>query len=306
MAPFLCDAIFNVKSLNPLELIIIAQEAAIEFDAHHCGMAGFANTSATVHANAFANWSLLIRLGKLKEARFTINPDNNELQGFSSLRHANCILPPLGATGLITHGAVGAVGQSRHLDHEVFKSLSKGLKRKKDCIKDMHPSISNMILMVSAVKNDIQGDYVESLKVFYNSKNHGYADMELNQQFDAKGFHNVGFVEGTVLALWLGLLKRSNPTASNNCTPFGFQEFQPANMNQKSRSLICTMINQKGGLAQSAEEIKTKVKQDVAAPADYNTMIFQLRVFAALIEILLSKESIAFKQVGKSSSLSSR
>jgi hypothetical protein len=55
MAPFLCNAIFNKKSSNPLKLIIIAQEAAIEFDAHHCGAAGFANASTNVHANAFAN-----------------------------------------------------------------------------------------------------------------------------------------------------------------------------------------------------------------------------------------------------------
>jgi hypothetical protein len=42
MAPFLCDAIFNEKSSNPLELIIIAWEATIEFDAHHHGAASFA------------------------------------------------------------------------------------------------------------------------------------------------------------------------------------------------------------------------------------------------------------------------
>jgi hypothetical protein len=121
--------------------------------------------------------------------------------------------------------------------------------KKKDRIKDMHPSIFNMILMASAVNHDIQGEYDESFKALYNSKNHGYADMELHHQFDAKGFHNVGFAEGTVLALWSGLLKRSNLTAPSNCTPFAFQELQPTNMNQKSRSLICTMINQKGGLA---------------------------------------------------------
>jgi hypothetical protein len=70
-------------------------------------------------------------------------------------------------------------------------------------------------------------------------------------------------------------------------------------MIQKSRSLISTMINQKGGLTQSAEEIKTKAKQDIAAPTDYNKMIFQLRVFTALLEILFGKESIPSKQVGK-------
>jgi hypothetical protein len=138
-----------------------------------------------------------------------------------------------------------------------------------------------------------------NFKAFYNSKNHEYADMELHHQFDAKGFHNVGFAEGTVLALWTGLLKRSNPTVPSNCTLFAFQELQPANMNQKSRSLICTMINQKGGLAPSAEEIKTKAKQDVAAPRDYTKMIFQLHVFTALIEILFGEESIAASKLKK-------
>jgi hypothetical protein len=131
-----------------------------------------------------------------------------------------------------------------------------------------------MILMASAIKPDIQGEYANSFKAFYNSKNHGYADMELHHQVEAKGIHNVGFAEGTVLALWSGLLKRSNPTGPRNCTPFAFCELQPANMNQKSRSLICTMRNQTGGLAQSAEEIKTKAKQDVAAPESYTKMLF--------------------------------
>jgi hypothetical protein len=94
--------------------------------------------------------------------------------------------------------------------------------KKKDHIKDMHPSISNMTLMASAVKNNIQGNYVKSFKAFYNSKNHGYMDMKLHHQFDAKGFYNVGLAEGTMLALWSWLLKRSNPTAPSNCTPFAF------------------------------------------------------------------------------------
>jgi hypothetical protein len=171
--------------------------------------------------------------------------------------------------------------------------------KKKDHIKDMHPSISNMILMASAVNHDIQVKYAESFKAFYNSKNHRYADMELHHQFDAKSFHNVGFAEGTVLALLSGLLKRLNPTTPSSCNPFAFQELQPANMNQKSRSLICTMINQKGGLAQNAEEIKTIAKQDVAAPGDYTKMIFQLQVFVALIKILFGEESIVASKLKK-------
>jgi hypothetical protein len=294
MAPFLYAAIFNKKTSDPLKLIILAQESAMEFDAHHQGAAGFANASALDHVAAFTNWALAIQLGKLTEARFTMDPNNDKLQVFSDFRHAKCILPPLG-----TIGDPGATGTSGHLEHKVFKCLGEGLKRmgeaadeanllkckeiklqgdedvkKKDRIKDMHPSIPNMILIASVVNHNIQGEYTQSFKAFYNRKNHGYVDMGLHHQFDAKGFHNVRFAEGTVLALWSGLLKRSNLTAPSNCTPFAFQELQPVNMNQKSRSLICTMINQKGGLAQNAEEIKTKAKQDVAAPGVYTEMIF--------------------------------
>ncbi len=248
-----------------------------------------------------------------------MDPDNNKLQAFSDFRHAKCILPPLG-----TMGAPGATGTPGHLEHKVFKSLNEGLKRmgeaadeakllkhkeiklqgdkedkKKDRIKDMHPSISNMILMASVVDHNIQGKYVESFKAFYNSKNHRHADMELHHQFNANGFNNLVCAEGTVLVLWLDLLKRSNPNAPSNCTPFAFQELQPANMNQKSRSLIFTMINQKGGIAQSTEEIMMKAKQDVAAPADYTEMIFQLQAFAALIKILFGEESITTSKLKK-------
>ncbi len=59
------------------------------------------------------------------------------------------------------------------------------------------------------------------------------------------------------------------------------------------------MINQKGGLAQSAEELTTKAKQDIAAPADYNKMLFQLKAFVALTEILFGDESIATIKLGK-------
>jgi hypothetical protein len=59
------------------------------------------------------------------------------------------------------------------------------------------------------------------------------------------------------------------------------------------------MINQKGGLAQNAKEIKRKAKQDVAAPGNYTEMIFQLQVFVALIKILFGEESIAASKLKK-------
>jgi hypothetical protein len=77
MAPFLCNAIFNKKTSDPLKLVILAQEAAIEFNARHQGVADFANLSALDRVAAFTNWALAIHLGQLKKARFTMDPDNN-------------------------------------------------------------------------------------------------------------------------------------------------------------------------------------------------------------------------------------
>jgi hypothetical protein len=59
------------------------------------------------------------------------------------------------------------------------------------------------------------------------------------------------------------------------------------------------MINQKGGLVQSAEELMAKAKQDIAAPADYNKMLSQLKAFVALTEILFGDKSIATIKLGK-------
>jgi hypothetical protein len=57
------------------------------------------------------------------------------------------------------------------------------------------------------------------------------------------------------------------------------------------------MINQKGGLAQSAEEIKKKAKQNIEAPSDYNEMIYQLKAFVALTEILFGDDSITAEKL---------
>jgi hypothetical protein len=166
-----------------------------------------------------------------------------------------------------------------------------------DRIKDMHPSILNMIWMASAMEPDHISKFCNSFKSFYNSKNQGYADLELHNQFEDKALHNMGFAEGTILALWLGLLKRSNSTAPSNCTPFTFKELTPINMNQKLRSLIITMINQKGGLSQSLDKIKAKVKQGIATPSDYHEMVFQLKAFLALMEILFGNKIIITEKI---------
>jgi hypothetical protein len=254
-APFLRDALFNKGATNPLELIILARETATNFENCHQGVVGVRNMLASKHVEAFTNWAFAIKLGLMGKVRYLIDPNNKELQDFAARCHETCILPPIGG------GANNGMSIATHPGNtmEVFRTLSEGLKRmgeaanqtliikkeemrlkgeannlKKDRIKDMHASISNMILMASATKSDRIGIFCNSFSSFYNSKNQGYADLELHHQFNGKDFRNLGYAEGTVLALWSGLFKRSNPTAPSNCTPFASRELQPMNMNQKS------------------------------------------------------------------------
>jgi hypothetical protein len=61
--------------------------------------------------------------------------------------------------------------------------------------------------------------------------------------------------------------------------------------------LVCTIINHKGGSTQSAKGLKAKAKQDVVAPLDYNEMIFQLKAFAAMTDILFGEGSVVTKKL---------
>jgi hypothetical protein len=179
-AQFLCDALFDGGETNPLKLIILACEAATNFENRHQGVVGFGNVLASKHVEAFTNWAFAIKLGQLGKVRYLIDPDNKELREFAARRHETCFLPPIGG------GTSNGISIATHPGNttEVFTTLSKRLKRmgkaasktvilkkeemrlkgeadnlKKDRIKDMHASISNMILMVSATELDRIGTF---------------------------------------------------------------------------------------------------------------------------------------------------
>jgi hypothetical protein len=45
------------------------------------------------------------------------------------------------------------------------------------------------------------------------------------------------------------------------------------------------------------DKIKAKAKQDIAAPSNYHEMVFQLKAFLALLEILFGDESIVTEKI---------
>ena len=77
-----------------------------------------------------------------------------------------------------------AADKANVLRRKEIKQQDDKSKQKKDRIKDMHPSISNMILMASSVDSKFIGEYTESFKLFFNSKTQGNANLELHHQFE--------------------------------------------------------------------------------------------------------------------------
>ncbi len=95
MSPFLCDTIFAKKSTNPLNLIILAKEAAIFFDTSQQGIAHFNNVSARDRTTAFSIWAFTIHLGQLSKVHHAKVPNNATMQTFCDNCHRACIHSPL-------------------------------------------------------------------------------------------------------------------------------------------------------------------------------------------------------------------
>jgi hypothetical protein len=89
---------------------------------------------------------------------------------------------------------------SRQLDHNIEKD-----DKKKDRLKQLHPSISKFLLFASAKdSHTVPSDVTKACKRFINSETKGLADLELNIQFQERNFHNVAFSSGFTQAIYNG------------------------------------------------------------------------------------------------------
>ena len=313
--PFIVKQIFGGIPNDPLELILATKAAAIDFNNSHSSTTGFENVDATIQAKRFALWAFAVHKGHIEETSFDIDPDNVDIQQHHDERHAKCIMPSLSTVS----SAPTSLGD--HLS--IFEQLGAGLNRmgeanetanayakrnmelkelevenKKDRIKDLHPSTKHMLKMASATDSDQLGELCEAFKSFYNSKNHGAADIQLHQLMEDKGFGDAAFGEGVSMTLWSGNFNRPNPAAPGVLSPFSFKEQEPLGSTQRNRSLILSMIlNTKGGLSKSIDELKASSKVETTVPSDYHGFIYQMKAFSALIEIITGDDSLVSVQL---------
>ena len=169
--PFIVKLIFDGVPNDPLELILAAKAAAIDFNNTHSSVVGFENVDATILARRFSLWAFAVNKGHIKEASFDIDPDNKEILKHHDGRHAKCIMPSLATA------SSAPASLSNHLS--IFEQLGAGLNRmgeanktananekqnmelkemdienKKDRVKDLHPSTKHMLKMASETESD--------------------------------------------------------------------------------------------------------------------------------------------------------
>jgi hypothetical protein len=307
--------IFGGVPKDPLKLILAAKAAAIDFNNTHSSTVGFENVDAMIQAKRFALWAFALYKGHIEETSFDIDPDNDKIQKHQEKRHAKRITPSLAATA----SAPASLGD--HLS--IFSQLGAGLNRmgeanktanvyakrnmemkeleienKKDRLKDLHPSIKHMLKMASATNSDHIGELWDACKSFYNSKNHGAADIQLHQLMEDKGFGDAVLGKAVSMTLWSGNFTRPNPSAPGVLSPFSFKEQEPLGSSQRNRSLILSMImNAKGDLSKSINYIKASSKVETTVPSDYYGFIYQMKAFRALIEITTGNDSLVSVQL---------
>ena len=104
----------------------------------------------------------------------------------------------------------------------------------KNRFKNLHESITKMIIFASAVDNEDTPDKpVESFKRIINSKTVALAELELNTQFKSHGFSEVSFSQGFMANIYSGNLLWSSSDSPSNHSPFSLAEVEPLRADAK-------------------------------------------------------------------------
>lgn len=319
-APFLRDAIINLGSSKPSEIIPVAVAAAKEFDRTHANDPDLPDhDEAMKHVEAFVMWVWGVGVGRITESRYFLEPEDGELHGYSVLRHKQCIMPPLdgvdpNGTGGVSVGGNAEVLRMLHesisrqneesstandLRREELRLRKESQEGKKDRLKDLHESTVNMLLMASATDPDAPADeLVESAKRFINSRTAALADHELHEQFEDLNITNVCFAHGLVNALYAGCFLWFDKNSPNNFSPFCFSKCKPLQTSQQARFLLLHLISTQGQ-GKTMEECKATAKQSVIAPMECDDLFQQVRFFGGACSIFFGPESIGTEGIKK-------
>jgi hypothetical protein len=156
--PILRNAIIESNLKDPFELIPIIYRIARTFNQEHNTM------SAETHADDLCAWLYGVKTGLIPETRYSVNPDDEEVEAFYFKRHNDCIIISMESTGpragealvldgntVISQLANTLTIQNEHLeDANVINRKNQILaeeckEKEKDQTKKIHPVILSML-----------------------------------------------------------------------------------------------------------------------------------------------------------------
>jgi len=301
-APVLRDVILASGTNEPFELIPIVTEAARNFNSDH--EEDKMITSLTTHADDLNAWLYGLNEGSINETRYQINPYDTEVTLFCKEYSVQCIKGVAGTSVSLDSSSVisqltnaisaqnkDATESNRLRCQEIERTINKE-ETKKNRTKKIRTSIINMIGCASAKSSTDESVAISATcPHFLNSNNVGMAQYELVHQFKEMSFTDVGFAQGSALALFVGDLLYADTSTPSNFTVFTFHEQEPLSDSYENDFLICQLV-QTQGQKKSLDIIKASMKQTDLVPTDFNSMGTQLQLFAAACEIFFGDESV--------------
>jgi hypothetical protein len=87
------NPIIESNSKDPFELILIIYRIARTFDQEHN------TTSAKTHTDDLCAWLYGVKTGLIPETRYSVNPDDKEVEAFYFKRHNDFIIISMESTG---------------------------------------------------------------------------------------------------------------------------------------------------------------------------------------------------------------
>ncbi len=206
-AHWLLDVVAEALSSNPFILISKAIKAAKAFDQDHNSVREYI-TLAVHHVDDFILWAWGVGAGQVSKTKYSIDPNNNDLNYFYIEGHQVCISiprvtwaaaagvmpPPPAVDNLAVLGLLNTtIPPQADKQEEQNKLLSKQLEHmieqdgpKITRIKNFHKSTLKMILFASAMDREMVPDkHVDSSKRFMNCKSYALAEQDLNNQFES-------------------------------------------------------------------------------------------------------------------------
>ena len=127
----------------------------------------------------------------------------------------------------ITHQTEEAATHNELITRQLDCTVERDDK-KKDRLKKLHPSVTQLLLFASAEDAEtVPDDVLDSCQQFMNAETEGIADQELNMQFKSLNLHDAAFSIGFTQALYNGKFTWADRSTPSNFSPFCIFEVEP-------------------------------------------------------------------------------